>query len=99
MARTQISGIQVLDGSINRQDLNTTVAGQSVITKVLAGTGMVLTSTGVDSGTGDVTVGLVTGAQTIFIQDAAPPDVGKYLWIQTNYNGVSGATTIWIGLN
>ena len=99
MPRTQISGAQVLDGSIERHDHNTTIAGQAVITRLLAGTGMVLTNTGVDSGTGDVTVGLVTGAQTIFIQDTAPPDVGKYLWIQTNYNGVTGATTIWLGLN
>ena len=55
MSVTQLSGAQVLDGSIQRVDINTTVAGQALLTKVLAGSNIVLTSTGVDSGTGDVT--------------------------------------------
>lgn len=98
MARTQITGAQVLDGSVERVDVNTTIAGQALITKLLAGSNLVITSTGVDSGTGDVTVGMTAGAQLIFIQDTAPPDVGKYIWFQTNYL-VAGGLTIWIGLN
>lgn len=57
MARTQLTGFQVLDGGVQRDDLNTTIAGQAVIRKLLAGNGMRLqASTGVDAGTGDVTV-------------------------------------------
>jgi hypothetical protein len=56
VARTQFSGSQVEDGSIVRADLNTATAGSSVIRKVIAGTGISISSTGVDAGTGDVTV-------------------------------------------
>lgn len=57
MARTNVKGTQVLDGSVGRADLNTTVSGSAVITKLIAGNGVAIsTSTGADSGTGDVTV-------------------------------------------
>ena len=56
MARTQVSHAQVLDGSIRRTDLNTTTASSAVITKVIEGTGISLSATGVDAGTGDVTI-------------------------------------------
>lgn len=56
MARTQLTGEQVNDGSIQRVDLDATTAGNAVIKKVLAGTNITLTSTGVDAGTGDVTI-------------------------------------------
>lgn len=32
----------------------------------------------------------------IFIQDDAPDILGPWMWVQTNYNGVPGAFTIWI---
>jgi hypothetical protein len=56
MARTQINGTQVGDGTVGRADLNTATAGSAVIRKVIAGTGITISSTGVDEGTGDVTV-------------------------------------------
>lgn len=56
MPRTQITGEQVDDGSIKRDDLNIDESGQAVIRKLIAGTGINLSSTGVDAGTGDVTV-------------------------------------------
>ena len=56
MARTQVSTAQVLDGSIRRADLNTTTAASAVIAKAIQGTGISLSSTGVDAGTGDVTI-------------------------------------------
>ena len=60
MPRTQINGTQVGDGSISRSDLDTTIAGEAVIRKVLvsAGSNVTLAQTGVDGGTGDVTIGL-----------------------------------------
>ncbi len=56
MARTQITGLQVGDNTVQRADLDATTAGQAVIKKVIAGTGITLTFTGIDSGTGDVTI-------------------------------------------
>lgn len=56
MARTQLTGQQIGDGKVQRDDLDTTTAAQAVIRKVIAGVGATVTSTGVDAGTGDVTI-------------------------------------------
>lgn len=57
MARTLIDGAdQILAGSIGRASINTATTGSALITKIIAGTGITLSSTGVDAGTGDVTV-------------------------------------------
>lgn len=59
MAQTKINpSDQIPSGSLTRAMLNTTNAGSAVIAKVIAGWGVGLTSTGADSGTGDVTLGL-----------------------------------------
>lgn len=58
MGRTFLTGGQVKDGSVQKVDLDTTTTGQAVITKVIAGTNISISSTGVDAGTGDVTVNL-----------------------------------------
>src|SRR5262245_2236103 len=57
MPPTNIRGGQVLDGSVQRTDLDVSTVGQSVVRKIVQGAGVTLTSTGADSGTGDVTVG------------------------------------------
>lgn len=54
MPVTQFKSGQI--GSVQRNDLDTTTAGEAVIRKLIAGTGTTITSTGVDAGTGDVTV-------------------------------------------
>jgi hypothetical protein len=59
MARTQLRGTQVLDSDITKDDLNITLPGKAVICQVHAGTGITLSSTGVDPGTGDVTINAV----------------------------------------
>lgn len=59
MPRTQITGLQVEDRSIQRIDLDITSAGQAVITKTIAGNRIELTSSGVDPGTGDVTIAYI----------------------------------------
>lgn len=56
MARTQVRSEQLGNSEVKREDLNVTEVGQSVITRILAGTGITLSSTGADSGTGDVTI-------------------------------------------
>jgi hypothetical protein len=60
MARTQISGSLIENASVGRVDINTTVSGQALVTKVLVGSGLTATKTGIDVGTGDVTLSLNT---------------------------------------
>jgi hypothetical protein len=60
MSRTQISGFLIEDSSVGRPDINTTISGQALITKLLVGSGINISYTGVDSGTGDVTISLNT---------------------------------------
>lgn len=47
---------QISSGAILKTHLNTATTGSAVITSVIAGTGISLSSTGVDAGTGDVTI-------------------------------------------
>jgi len=60
MGRTQITGVQIKDGHLYREDLNTTTTGKAVVTKTLAGQGISAQYTGVDEGTGDVTLSIDT---------------------------------------
>jgi hypothetical protein len=67
MARTTVRGGQVTDGSVGRADLDVSSVGNSVVTKIIAGTGVSISETGADSGTGDVTINVsagITGAGT-----------------------------------
>lgn len=68
MSRTQFSGTQVLDGTVQRTDLDVATAGQAVLRKIIPGTNVTITSTGVDAGTGDVTINATSGS-------ASPPGV------------------------
>jgi hypothetical protein len=56
MASTVIRGAQIKDSTVQRHDLDTSTVGQAVVTKIVQGSGVTLSSTGADSGTGDVTV-------------------------------------------
>jgi phage-related tail fiber protein len=56
MSRTEIKSIQIKDQEVKRSDLNDTVSGQAVVKRLIAGTGITLSSTGIDTGTGDVTI-------------------------------------------
>jgi hypothetical protein len=58
MAATTVRGAQVRDQAIQRVDIDTATPGQALVAKVVQGAGIQLSSTGGDSGTGDVTVGL-----------------------------------------
>jgi hypothetical protein len=56
MATTVVRGGQIKDATIQRVDLDTSTAGQAVVAKIVQGTGITISSTGADSGTGDVTI-------------------------------------------
>lgn len=83
MARTQVGGKLIADGSIQRADLDTSTAGQAVITKVVAGTHVSITQTGADDGTGDVTINVEgvepadSAIQTHITSTHAPSDAQK----------------------
>lgn len=56
MARTGVKSSQVRDGSISREDLNTTESSKAVIAKIIPGANLLASSSGPDIGTGDVTL-------------------------------------------
>jgi len=51
-----LTGNQIRNYTLTKDDINTSIPGQALITKVIAGNGVSTTSTGVDEGTGDVTI-------------------------------------------
>jgi hypothetical protein len=61
MAATQVRGAQLLDNTVQRVDLDVTTVGQAVIRKVIPGTGISMSATGADAGTGDVTINATGG--------------------------------------
>lgn len=75
MARTSVKGTQVLDESIQREDLCSTVPGKSVIKKLIAGVGISITSSGVDDGTGDVIVSADTSSVKQYIHEQSIPSI------------------------
>lgn len=60
MARTTPGGKQIKDHSIQRTDLDVTTPGESIITKVTPGVGITITSTGIDTGTGEVSLAIAS---------------------------------------
>jgi hypothetical protein len=56
VAKTEVKTRDIGDGEVKRQDLNVSEVGSAVTRKIIAGDGIVITQTGADSGTGDVTV-------------------------------------------
>jgi hypothetical protein len=57
MARTQIGGSLIENSSVGRSDINTSTSGEALITKLLVNSPLTISSTGANSGTGDVTIG------------------------------------------
>ena len=51
MSKTQLTGNQILNGTVFRNDINTATAGLAIITKVIAGANVTIASTGADPGT------------------------------------------------
>lgn len=59
MSKTLLESDEI--GSVQRNDFDITTTGQAVITKVIAGTGVTISSTGINPGTGDVTINAAAG--------------------------------------
>lgn len=81
MARTQLSGLAIANGSLQREDMDITTPGNAMITKVIAGTTMQITSTGSDDGTGDVTIDVSSAISTHVSSEHAPTDAQKNEYI------------------
>ncbi len=60
MALTELYTFQIGDKAVVRGDLNVQTPGSAVITKLIPGAGISLSSSGADTGTGDVTVNIST---------------------------------------
>lgn len=56
MPKTEVRSAQIKDATVGRSDINSTTAGEAVVKKIVSGTGISLSSTGADTGTGDVTI-------------------------------------------
>ena len=54
--RTQLAGDQVLNNSIGKEDLIINQVGNSVVTNLIQGSGISISQTGADTGTGEVTI-------------------------------------------
>jgi len=85
MAQTMVRGSQVLDHTIQRVDLDVTTVGNAVITKLIQGSNITLSSTGADAGTGDVTI------------SAPAPLLRGYIANFTLSNGTPAATMLSVG--
>ena len=75
MAGVQLSGKQVKDGSIQRVDIDVVTTGSALITKVVGSARVTLSSTGVDAGTGDVTLDLGTTGVTANTYQSVTVDI------------------------
>jgi hypothetical protein len=85
MATTAIRGGQIQDGTVQRLDLDVATAGKAVVAKIIQGTGISLSSTGADSGTGDVTVNATGGGTGDVVGPASAVD-GQFAL----FNGATG---------
>lgn len=65
MPITQLTTRQIGPASVTRDDLDTSTTTKALIAKVIAGIGITISSTGVDAGTGDVTLNVTTQGLTI----------------------------------
>lgn len=78
MARTEVTGRQIKDSTVQRDDLDTSTVGQAVVRKIVQGLGITLSSSGADSGTGDVEInatGGVVGTDFTASEDLAAGDL------------------------
>jgi hypothetical protein len=65
MPATQVRSSQIGDGAVCRQDLNQSEPGFAVIRKIIAGSGVTISSTGIDAGTGDVIINATGGGGSL----------------------------------
>lgn len=71
MPITRVRSKEIGDSGVKRSDLNTSDTNDAVIAKVIAGENIQIASTGIDSGTGDVTINSVPPSSKMKITQAA----------------------------
>lgn len=89
---TTFNSRQIRDGSVSRDDLNITTAGQAVIRKIITGAGLSQSYTGADSGTGDVTLS-VSGVSGVDFNAVTNPTAETDASSWTNGTQISVART------
>ncbi len=73
MPATQVTGQQILDGSVQRTDRCVSgPAGTNVIAKAIQGSGIQLNASGAEAGTGDVTIGLAQIVAASILGNSGP---------------------------
>ena len=83
MARTQITGASIADGKVYREDLNTQTPGKAVVTKIIAGSGVTISGTGIDEGTGDVTIDATSSIDSwnlVVIEDNYSAEINDHIF-------------------
>jgi hypothetical protein len=70
MAKTQVTGSQILDGTITKDDINIVTTGKAVITSLGVADFLSIGQTGVDIGTGVVTVGVTRVNFDTYVQSS-----------------------------
>lgn len=90
MAATTVRGAQILDGTVQRDDLDISTTNQAVVRRLVQGSGITLSSTGVQSGTGDVTITGTAGA--------TPTGTGYYHTTSGVMDAAADTTVATIGL-
>jgi len=78
-----IASEEIKPGTVTRALLNTATAGSAIIAKILVSNGISISSTGADSGTGDVTLGLANIVPTNVNITAS----GPYLTLTNTFSG------------
>jgi hypothetical protein len=90
MAITKIRGAtQIRDGTIQKHNIDITTSGESMITSIVAGSGIMISGTGYDTGTGVVTIiSTATGSTSIPVVTVDPgsPTDGQ-LWLLRETTG------------
>lgn len=96
MAKTTVRSLQIKDGEVKRSDVNITQTGEALIRRLIAGTNISISSTGVDTGTGDVTVSVSSTPNftTLSINGTQILDSSRNL---SNVGTISTSGTISIG--
>lgn len=85
MGKTEIDGDKILDGSIQKKDIDTTTVGQSVITSISGIDGLELvSSSGADEGTGHVVLRSAGGFGTEYYSFRQTPEqqTTSNIWVQ-----------------
>jgi hypothetical protein len=95
LGRTQLTTRELGANSVNKDDIDTTTTTKALFTKAIAGNGISLSSTGVDAGTGDVTI---TPALPLNTQTASYTLVLTDAWKDVQMN-VATANNLTVPLN